>query len=103
MRLLMTTQRPDGQTHSLASRKAAVIALAVPAVAALVVMLLHHQGFINIEDFGLNADHMYWGGFGAIAVCFAAIFALWRCPRCRAYLGKELSPPRCPSCGADFG
>jgi hypothetical protein len=99
----MTTRRPDEPPHSLALRKAAVIALGVPAVAALVVILLHHKGLVNVEDFGLGVDHMHYGGFGTIAVCLAAIIALWRCPRCRGYLGREFSPPRCPSCGADFG
>ena len=99
----MTTQRPEAEpTHSLAVRKAFMCLFAVPVLAAFVVLLLQHKGFIDVAEFGLPVDRLLYGSLAAAVVGLGGIFAVWRCPGCSAYLGKEASPASCPGCGARF-
>jgi hypothetical protein len=45
------------------------VLLAAPLVVVLVVMLLHHKAFINVEDFGIPENYLYFGG---LARCSSA-------------------------------
>ncbi len=99
----MTVRQPPGATeYSLAVRKACVIVLAIPLCAVFLVMVLHHKAWINIEDYGIPENFLYYGGLGIILVGFLPIFAIWRCPACRSYLGRGVSPDSCPKCGVRF-
>jgi hypothetical protein len=80
-------------------RRVRQLVAVVPFVAALIPLLM-------LEDAGPE------GLFGIPAVAVAAvcgavliaglIFSLvnWRCPACKGYLGKAISPRFCQKCGA---
>jgi hypothetical protein len=88
--------------HSLASRKMIVVALAVPAIAAFTVMLLDYREIINVTTFGLPENYLYIGGIVVILLALIPIVAVWRCPGCGTYLGKNTNPKSCSGCGAQF-
>ncbi len=99
----MSTPPPaDRPVYSLGVRKALRIVVLVPIFAIFIVMLLHHKAFINIEDFGIPENYLYYGGLGLILVSIVPVFFIWRCPGCGAYLGQKASPTCCNSCGAEF-
>jgi hypothetical protein len=93
---------PDPPVYSLAVRKTVMFALAAPLIAVFLVMILHHKAFINIEDYGIPENYLYFGGLGLILVGAIPIFVVWRCPGCGKYLGRNASPSNCPGCGAQF-
>ena len=98
----MNASPPDDPIHSLATRKALVIVLAVPIIAAFTAILLEYKGFIDVEEFGLPENYLFIGGFAVIVLAVLPLLLIWRCPACRAYLGRELHLARCPACGARF-
>ncbi len=99
----MDTPPPSaGPVHSLRSRKIVVVALGVPVVVAFTALLLQYRGLINVEGFGLPENYLYIGAFAVILLGIIPVFVVWRCPACRAYLGREINPARCPACGANF-
>ena len=92
----------DGPVYSLSVRKALRLVVMVPIFVIFIVMLLHHKAFINIEDFGIPENYLYYGGLGLILLAIVPAIFIWRCPGCGAYLGKKANPERCNSCGAEF-
>lgn len=88
--------------YSLATRKALRNIIVVPVLVVFVVMILHHKGFFNIESFGIPENYLYAGGLGLILLALVAALLIWRCPGCKAHLGKQPNPTSCPSCGAQF-
>ena len=70
-----------------------------PAGTALVLLLLHLNGVIDVVYYGLPLNCLYGGGVAAVVAC-GVIVAVWRCPACGAYLGQGLTPARCEGCGA---
>jgi hypothetical protein len=99
---MMSPSAPDSPVYSLAGRRIAVILLAIPLIAVFVVMVLHHKAHINIEDFGIPENWLYYGGLAVVLIGVIPIFAIWRCPGCGKYLGKKAKPPNCAHCGARF-
>ena len=79
-----------------------MFAFAVLLFAGFVPVLLQHKGLIDVEGFGVPEIYLYVGGFAASFIGLISICVIWRCPGCRAYLGKEGSPSQCPGCGAKF-
>jgi hypothetical protein len=92
----------DDAVHSIATRKVVVMALVVPVVVAFTALLLQYKGFIDVSEFGLAENYLYIGAFGVIFLALIPMLVVWRCPGCRAYLGRDINPARCPSCGARF-
>jgi hypothetical protein len=92
----------DTPAYPLGLRKAIMVACAVPLITALVVILLHHKGLVDVEVIGLPERYLYLGGFAVILACAVPLAIVWRCPGCRAYLGRNASPASCPTCGARF-
>ena len=78
-----------------------VAPLVVGAV-AFTAILLQYKGFVDVADYGLPENYLYIGGFALIFFAVLPILVVWRCPGCGAYLGRELSPARCPSCKGRF-
>ncbi len=98
----MNRPTDDIPVYPLGRRKAVMIAYAVPFIAALTAILIHHKGLVNVEDFGLPEEYLYAVGFAVMVAAFVVLLFAWRCPRCRSYLGREASPASCPKCGALF-
>jgi hypothetical protein len=101
----MTTESPQErpeQECSLFVRKAGMFFLGVPLVAAFALVLLQYKGIIDLEGTGISENNLFLGGFGVVFAALAGIFAVWRCPGCGAYLGKEANPSHCPRCHARF-
>jgi hypothetical protein len=98
----MNPSPEDGPTHSLATRKVVVLALVVPIAVAFTAILLQYKGFLDVADYGLAENYLYIVGFTVIFLAVLPILVVWRCPGCGAYLGRGLSPARCPSCQARF-
>ena len=61
-----------------------------------------HKGFIDIEEFGIPENYLYYGGLGVILLGIIPAFFIRRCPGCGAYLGRKANPVRCNSCEAEF-
>jgi rubrerythrin len=80
-----------------------MVAFGAVLFAGFIPVVLHYQGLIDAESFGIPENYLYVGGLTASVVGLIAIFIVWRCPACNAYLGKEGSPSRCPKCGVKFG
>ncbi len=93
---------PGPPVYSLKARKALRVVVLVPVAAILLVMLLHHKGFIDIETFGVPETYVYYGGLALILLAIVPAILIWRCPGCGAHLGKQANPTHCPSCGAEF-
>jgi hypothetical protein len=97
-----TPPSPNTPIYPLGLRVAAKVLLAIPAVAGFTVMLAHHKGLIDIEQYGVPEAYLYGGTLVVIFGALGLSFLFWRCPGCRAYLGKSFSPTSCPKCGAKF-
>jgi hypothetical protein len=52
--------------------------------------------------FNFPEEYLFVGGFSVIFFCFVLTFLNWRCPECRAYLGREFRPRSCRKCGVPF-
>jgi hypothetical protein len=98
----MTPSAPDPPVYSLTVRRIAVIILAAPLIAVFFVMILHRKAHINIEEYGISENWLYYGGLAVVLIGVIPIFAIWRCPGCGKYLGKKAKPPPCTRCGARF-
>ena len=99
----MTSEpQPSRPIYSLAFRKGLRVLVLIPVLAIVIVLLLHHKAFINIEDFGIPENYLYYGGLGLVVLAALSAFLIWRCPGCGAHLGKQANPERCNSCGAEF-
>jgi hypothetical protein len=92
----------DPPVYSLAFRKALRLVVLILIAVIFIVMLLHHKGFIDIEEFGIPENYLYYGGLGVILLGIVPAFFIWRCPGCGAYLGRKANPVRCNSCEAEF-
>jgi hypothetical protein len=79
-----------------------MFACAVPAIASLVAVLVHHKGLVDVEKFGLPESYLYIGGLSVFLVALVALLVVWRCPGCGSYLGREANPATCRKCGARF-
>ena len=98
----MSRPPDDSPVYPLGLRKALMIACAVPAITAFVVVLIHHKGMVDFEQFGLPESYLYIGGLGLFLVALVALLLVWRCPGCGAYLGRDANPTGCLKCGATF-
>jgi hypothetical protein len=87
---------------SITARKMTRIALLAVMVPIFLVMALHHKAFINVEEFGIPENYLYYGGLALVLVGVAVNFAIWRCPGCQTYLGNKAVPTSCIACGAEF-
>lgn len=71
---------------------------AIPGIAAVLVVLLATDR-TGGTLFGLSSTTLAVGA-GARVVAYV-LFSIrnWRCPGCDKYLGKNMNPSFCPSCG----
>jgi hypothetical protein len=94
---------PDGPVYSLKIRKAIRLVVMIPILVVLIIMILHHKGFINLEEIlGIPENYLYFGFLGVALLGIPAALLVWRCPGCGAWLGKKANPVCCNSCGAEF-
>ncbi len=70
------------------------MALSVPLAGALFLLVFSER---YIAAFGFQQVAISIVFLGAVAAGFS--WLNWRCPGCRAYLGKGLNPAQCPACG----
>lgn len=91
----------SGIRKSFAARRRRQLMLSAP-------MFLLMFGVIFLEKkgqdalFGVEVDSLVIFLFLTIAA--AIVFSLWnwRCPACRGYLGKQISPRFCSRCGVEL-
>ncbi len=70
------------------------MALFVPVGGAVLLLVLSER---YAADLGLQPIVLGTAFLVLVAAGFA--WLNWRCPACRKYLGKSLSPNHCPKCG----
>jgi hypothetical protein len=99
---MLTPQPQDLPVHSLTLRKVELVICGILIIVPLMITALHHRAYINIEQFGLPENYLYYGSFGLIIIGGVLLRIFWRCPECGAPLGKEFSPAQCPACSAKF-
>ena len=92
----------DAPVYPLGHRKALMLACAVPAITAFVAVLVHHKGLVDVEQFGIPENYLYFGSLGVALLALPAALLVWRCPGCGAWLGNKPNPDCCKSCGAEF-
>ena len=83
------------------SRRMRQIAVAIPLVLIMLAMIiLPKTDFINTLD--LSMDIL--GPIFFIVILATVIFSFinWRCPGCKKYLGKTISPKFCTKCGVEL-
>lgn len=82
-----------------ALRRRKQIILAIPLI-AVIVLLVSSEGKDSVLGMPLTV-----AGPGAVIVILAGLaFSLynWRCPACKKYLGKAISPKFCAGCGEEL-
>jgi hypothetical protein len=95
--------QPGPPVYSLAFRKVLGFAVLIPLFVIFIVMLMHHKGFIDLEEIlGIPENYLYFGFLGLALLGIPAILLIWRCPGCGARLGKKANPSCCEACGAEF-
>jgi len=86
---------------SFAARRRRQLMLSAPMfllIAGLVLMGKNGQ----TAFFGIEADNLILFLFLAIAGAIAFSLWNWRCPSCKGYLGKQISPKFCSRCGVEL-
>ena len=93
-------QKSDIRKSFLARRRRQMM-LSAPTFALIFgVVLMGKEG--NTALFGLDADNLILFLFLSIAGGIAFSLWNWRCPSCRGYLGKQISPKFCSRCGVEL-
>lgn len=78
------------------------IALTATVLPAFIIVAFARRGQTIFEIPGLD-DVQLLIGAGAMAVVGIGLsFANWRCPGCKAYLGKTFYPKFCGGCGVQL-
>lgn len=98
----MQTSAPDPNVVAeFRKRKFRQLLAAIPAIAAIVPLVMS-EGAGPEGVWGLPIRVL-------LPVCCVVILAVvvfslfnWRCPACKAYLGKRMSPRFCSHCGAQL-
>jgi len=70
------------------------MALVVPVAGPVLLLVLSERA---VADLGLQP--MLLGIALLLLVAAGFSWLNWRCPACRRYLGRRLSPSHCPRCG----
>jgi hypothetical protein len=98
----MDQEAPDNsEPIALGWRKVVLWVFAAPAIGAFLVVLLVWK-FPALNVLQIPEAILFGVGSAVFVSCLVAVLVLWRCPRCRAYLGRESNPDRCPRCGVNF-
>jgi hypothetical protein len=88
-------------SEEFSKRKKRQIIAAVPATLMIILLLAAEKAGPE----GLASIPIFVLGPVAIATIFAVVaFSLinWRCPSCKKYLGKRISPRFCAKCGVQL-
>jgi hypothetical protein len=97
-------QQPESgelKAVSLGARKAIQMSLAPPAVLALLLIVLVWK-FPALNVLSVPEGALFAACFGVAGLYLVLTFFTWRCPSCRAYLGRDRNPQGCPACGVRF-
>jgi rubrerythrin len=73
------------------------MALFVPVGGAVFLLL---RSDLYAEDLGFET--MVLGAAFLLLVAAGFSWLNWRCPACRKFLGRGLSPKQCPKCGVEL-
>jgi len=97
-----TSDSPNPQQAIAASFRAKrirQIAVLVALVPALVIVKFGDgiAGFVNAPP-----PELWHGAIAVLVFCIAFSIWNWRCPNCRASLGRSLKAPHCPKCGCSY-
>lgn len=97
----MEQQEKDIIIKKFSQIKKRQLIMVVPVLLALLLLFVQ-SGNPDYALLGVSGSLL---GILALAVIFGVLvfsFINWRCPSCRAYLGKGLGPKFCPKCGVKF-
>jgi len=84
---------------SVRARRFRQIAVLFALVPALIIAKLGDRlaGLVNAPR-----QELWYAGIVVLVFCLAFSVWNWRCPKCRASLGRSLNPTCCPKCGQSF-
>ena len=89
------------RTASVRARKRLQLFLGPPAVLALLLIVLVWKwpaaNVLDVPEWAL-----FSACFAVVGLYLLLTFVTWRCPNCRAYLGRERDPSSCTACGTRF-
>jgi len=74
------------------------VAILVPPFGALGLLLMSRR----IPDFWDQATTIILGILGLFLSAAVFTWLNWRCPACKRYLGRALSPRQCPKCKVEL-
>lgn len=91
---------PPANTVRRAFRRRRIrqLAAALLVLAAFLVIVLPDHG-VRISLPGVSPDALRVAAGAAILAVLVFTAVNWRCPGCRRYLGRSISPPYCAGCG----
>ena len=89
------------RTTSLRARKQVQMFLGPPAVLALLLIVLAWK-VPALNVFAAPEGALFAACFGVAGLYLVLTFVTWRCPSCRAYLGRDRNPAGCSRCGVRF-
>jgi hypothetical protein len=101
--ILVPTSDPRHPQQAIAAsfraKRIRQIVLLIALVPALIVAKLGDQigGLVNAPP-----QELWHAAIVVLVFCVALSVWNWRCPNCRASLGRSLNPSHCPKCGQSF-
>ena len=98
----MSDTEPTKPSHrSLASKRTRQLFFGALIVIPFAIILLVWK-FPDLWVFDVSEWYLFGPGFAIILVGFLLTVLNWRCPECKAYLGREFRPRNCRTCGVLF-
>lgn len=90
-----------GVIREFEKRRRRQLLVLIPVVVAIVAGIAARETDV-LEQLGISMDTFGPAFFGVIMVMLGYSFYNWRCPQCRKYLGRDISPRYCTKCGAQL-
>ena len=75
------------------------IAAFVPVVGGVALLILSQR---HVPDLAQEAGTMILGTAGLLLAAAVFSWLNWRCPACKKFLGRGLSPSQCPRCRVEL-
>jgi hypothetical protein len=101
--ILVPTNDPRHPQQAIAAsvraRRIRQIVILIPLVPALIIVKFGDRiaGLVNAPP-----QALWLAGIVVLVFCVAFSVWNWRCPNCRASLGRSLNPTHCPKCGCSY-
>lgn len=89
---------PNAARRAFRRRRVRQLVAGLLAFAAFLVIVLSGEG-VPVSIPGVSPDALLLSASLVILAVLAFTALNWRCPGCRRYLGRSISPPYCAGCG----